>query len=266
MTSRALIFDCDGVLADTEKDGHRVAFNMLFDEVGVPVHWSVAEYGALLAIGGGKERMRAALTPSVIATAGLPTDEERLAEVIGSWHRRKSELFRGIVADGRLPGRPGVARLAAAALADGWRIAVASTSAEESVIAVVDIVFPRDTAGVIRVHAGDAVTRKKPAPDIYLRAADDLQVQVARCVAIEDSPIGCRSATSAGMACVITLSEYTTEEHFDGASVVLSDLGTPAAPCVVRENAAGIDVDGALGVDHLVELLEPSPAPGKGIL
>ena len=108
----ALIFDCDGVLADTERDGHRVAFNRTFEEFGLPVRWSEDEYGAALKIAGGKERMASLLTPAFVERAGLPTDEDGQREAVASWHRRKTEIYTEMVAEGRLPARPGVARIA----------------------------------------------------------------------------------------------------------------------------------------------------------
>ncbi|MEU8804340.1 HAD-IA family hydrolase [Spirillospora sp. NPDC048819] len=257
MSTRALIFDCDGVLADTEKDGHRVAFNRTFEEHGVPLHWSIADYGPLLTVGGGKERIRAALTPDLLERAELPTDAAKLDELVLAWHRRKSELYRQIVADGRLPGRPGVARLAAEAMAAGWRIAVASTSAYESVRAVARHVFAPDVADQLQIFAGDVVSKKKPAPDIYLTAALELGVRAADCVAIEDSPIGCTSAVEAGMVCVVTESEYTGGDVFQGASLVVSDLGDPdGAPSVVRADPSGLEIGHEVRFEHLRRLLE----------
>ena len=257
MTARALIFDCDGVLAETEKDGHRVAFNRTFEESGVPLRWGVAEYGSLLTIGGGKERMRAALTPELRGRVQLPTDAGEVDALVQAWHRRKSALYRDIVAAGRLPGRPGVARLAAEALEAGWRLAVASTSRHESVQAVATHVFGADIAAEAQIYAGDVVARKKPAPDIYLHAASQLGVSVRDCVAIEDSPIGCISAVSAGMVCVITESEYTGGEAFEGAALVVTGLGGPDEKrSIVRSNPTHLDVDRAVRLHHLRQLLD----------
>src|SRR5215831_15304167 len=128
-----LVFDCDGTLADTERHGHLPAFNQAFAEFGLPVRWSEQEYGLKLRIGGGKERMASLLTPEFIAAAGLPVDPAGQAAAVAAWHRPKTEIYTGMVAEGRLPARPGIARVVEEAVAAGWSLAVASTSAEVSV-------------------------------------------------------------------------------------------------------------------------------------
>src|SRR5215475_9232099 len=109
--TNALVFDCDGVLADTERYGHLPAFNQTFAEFGLPVRWSEEEYGRKLAIGGGKERMASLLTDDFVAAAGLPTDREAQRELVASWHQRKTAIYTELVRGGKLPGRPGVRRL-----------------------------------------------------------------------------------------------------------------------------------------------------------
>ena len=140
----ALIFDCDGVLADTERDGHRPAFNQTFAEAGLPVQWSEEDYADKLRIGGGKERMASLLTDEFVAANGLPADPEGQKELLAGWHRRKTEIYKEMVRAGRLPGRPGIARIVDEALQAGWSLAVASTSAEESVRAVLEHVVGAD--------------------------------------------------------------------------------------------------------------------------
>ena len=133
----ALVLDCDGVLADTERYGHLPAFNATFAEHGLPVRWSEDDYAAKLAIGGGKERMASLFDdPAFVAAAGIPADPGERAELLARWHRTKTARFRALVDAGTIPARPGIARLVPAALAAGWTVAVASTSAEESVRAV----------------------------------------------------------------------------------------------------------------------------------
>ncbi|MFD0591979.1 HAD-IA family hydrolase [Catellatospora coxensis] len=183
----ALIFDCDGVLADTERYGHLPAFNQTFAEFGLPVRWDEQEYGRRLAIGGGKERMASLLTPEFVAAAGLPADPAGQAEAVAAWHRRKTAIYTAMVAAGDLPPRPGIARITEQAHAAGWRLAVASTSAEPSVRAVLEHAVGPDRARDFTVLAGDIVPRKKPAPDIYLLALDRLGLSAHDAVVIEDS-------------------------------------------------------------------------------
>ncbi len=132
----ALIFDCDGVLADTERFGHLPAFNQMFAEMGVPVQWSEDEYADLLRIGGGKERMASILTPDFVERTGLPTSEAEQAVLVATWHRRKTDIYTERVRSGAMPPRPGVRRLSEQAAAAGWQLAVASTSAEPAVRSV----------------------------------------------------------------------------------------------------------------------------------
>ncbi|KOV67030.1 haloacid dehalogenase [Streptomyces sp. AS58] len=223
----ALIFDCDGVLADTERDGHLPAFNKMFEEFGLPVRWSEAEYAEKLKVGGGKERMRTLLTPDFIAAAGLPSDPDALEEQVLGWHRRKTEIYTHIIRSGDIPPRPGVRRVAAEAQEAGWTLAVASTSAEASVRSVLELAMGSELACHFGVFAGDIVQRKKPAPDIYALAVDRLGLDPKNVVAIEDSRNGMLAALSAGLTCAVTTSSYTEEEDFTGASLVVSSLGDP---------------------------------------
>jgi dihydroxyacetone kinase phosphoprotein-dependent L subunit len=225
--ARALIFDCDGVLADTERYGHLVAFNQVFEEFGLPVRWSPAEYKEKLRIGGGKERMASLLTPEFVAAAGLPADPAGQRAMLATWHRRKTEIYTGLVAAGAVPPRPGVARVAAEALDAGWRLAVASTSAADSVTATLERAVGPESAPEIMVFAGDIVAHKKPAPDIYLVALDWLGLPPGQVLVVEDSRNGLRAATAAGLACVITVNDYTVDEDFGEAALVVSSLGDP---------------------------------------
>src|ERR1700742_1394577 len=135
---RALVLDCDGVLADTERYGHLVAFNQTFAEFGLPVHWSLDDYRAKVLIGGGKERLASLLTPEFLAAAGLPSDPAGQQAAVAAWHKRKTEIYTERVPSGAVPPRSGIARIVGEALAAGWRVAVASTSAEPSVVAPLD--------------------------------------------------------------------------------------------------------------------------------
>lgn len=231
-----LIFDCDGVLADTERYGHLPAFNRTFEEFGLPVHWSDEDYATQVLVGGGKERMRSLLTPAFVAAAGLPTDREGQDAAVAAWHRRKTEIYTAMVAEGTLPGRPGVRRIIAAATAAGWQLAVASTSAEPSVRAVLRHVAGTELAAGFAVFAGDVVPAKKPAPDIYRLAIRELAADPRRTVVVEDSRNGFLAATGAGLPALITVNDYTEDEDFSGAALVVSSLGDPGEPATVLAN------------------------------
>jgi HAD superfamily hydrolase (TIGR01509 family) len=223
-----LIFDCDGVLADTERYGHLPAFNRTFEEFGLPVRWSEEEYGRKLEIAGGKERMASLLTDDFVREHGLPTDEDGRRAMLADWHKRKTALYTEMVAEGRLPGRPGVARIVGEALDAGWDLAVASTSAEPSVRAVLEhVVGPAQAARFALVLAGDVVEKKKPAPDIYELAMDRLRADPSDTLVIEDSRNGLLAAVGAGLPCVVTVNGYTQDEDFSEATLVVTSLGDP---------------------------------------
>jgi HAD superfamily hydrolase (TIGR01509 family) len=234
MKLQALLLDCDGVLAETERDGHRVAFNRAFAEHGLDIEWSAELYRELLQVAGGKERMRA-----WFERAGWPaaaTDRDAFIRLL---HATKTRHFLSIVAAGGLRARPGVRRIIDEALASGVRIAICSTSDERSVRAVTRSVLGVDRAARLAgIYAGDQVTRKKPDPDIYQLAARELDLAPEGCLVIEDSEIGLRAARGAGMRCVITTSAYTVEDDFAGACLVLPQLGDPPGPYTGLEQLA----------------------------
>ena len=223
----ALIFDCDGVLADTERDGHLPAFNRTFEESGVPVRWSPEEYGEKLAIGGGKERMASLLTGEFVRANGLPADPDGQKALLAEWHKRKTATFKELVREGRLPGRPGIRRVIGDALSAGWTVAVASTSAEESVRAVLAHAAGEEAADRIPVFAGDVVPAKKPDPAIYDLVVRELGLDRGSTLVVEDSRNGLRSAAGAGLRCLVTVNGYTRDEDFSEATLVVSALGDP---------------------------------------
>jgi HAD superfamily hydrolase (TIGR01509 family) len=247
----ALIFDCDGVLADTERDGHRPAFNETFAEVGLPVQWSAVQYAEKLKIGGGKERMASLLTPEFVRANGLPEDPEGQKELLADWHKRKTARYKEMVRAGRLPGRPGIARVVSEAIDAGWTLAVASTSAEESVRAVLEHAVGADHAARFSVFAGDIVPAKKPDPAIYDLAIDELGLERGDAIVIEDSRNGLLAAVSAGLRCVVTVSTYTAEEDMSEAVMVVTNLGDPGEPAVVLANRAGATPGELVTLDDL---------------
>jgi HAD superfamily hydrolase (TIGR01509 family) len=229
----ALVLDCDGVLADTERYGHLPAFNRTFEEFGLPVRWSDEEYARKVRVGGGKERMKTLLTPEFVAKAGLPSDPGALDAEVARWHRRKTEIYTGIIAGGSIPPRPGIRRLAEEAHAAGWPLAVASTSAEPSVRSVLELAAGPELTPHFSVFAGDVVPRKKPAPDIYEYAVTSLGVDPLEALVVEDSHNGLLAAVGSGLTCVVTTSAYTGEEDFTGAALVVSSLGDPGPEATV---------------------------------
>jgi HAD superfamily hydrolase (TIGR01509 family) len=223
-----LIFDCDGVLADTERYGHLPAFNAAFREFGLPVEWSVEEYGRLLQVAGGKERMATLLTPAFVKAAGLPADPQAQADELARWHARKTAIYTEMVAAGRLPARPGIRRLIGEAQDAGWTLAVASTSAEPSVRAILEhAIGPDRAARFDLLLAGDVVAHKKPAPDIYQLALERLGVAAASALVIEDSRNGLLAAVGTGLRCLVTVNGYTENEDTSEAILVVTSLGDP---------------------------------------
>lgn len=218
---QALIFDCDGVLVDTERDGHRVAFNRAFEALGIDADWSVDLYGELLLIGGGKERMR-----HYFDTYGWPQGRpESKDELIALLHKTKTDFFTDIIASGQLPLRPGISRIVDEAIAAGVRLGVCTTSAPKAIDGVLDLFGAERKAKFEFVHAGDVVSKKKPDPEIYELAKQSLGLPVHECIVIEDSRNGLMAATGAGLPCLITTSAYTTDEDFTGAAAVVPELG-----------------------------------------
>jgi HAD superfamily hydrolase (TIGR01509 family) len=215
----ALIFDCDGVLVDTELDGHRVSFNQAFKEAGLQTEWNAARYGELLSTAGGKERMRRHFDET-----GWPTGHQDRDALIAQLHKLKTNIFMDLISTGKLPLRPGIQRIVDEAIAADVTLAVCSTSNERAVQAVVDVMLGEVRSAKIKVFAGDVVAAKKPAPDIYNLAAKTLNLLPENCMVIEDSNNGLRAAKAAGMRCIVTKSTYTIEEDFSIADKVVNTL------------------------------------------
>lgn len=249
-----LILDCDGTIADTERDGHLVAFNQAFADLGYDVTWSVEEYKELLETAGGKERLRAYFARHTEHGLG---SGEALEEHVQALHRRKSEVYLELVDTGALPGRPGVRRLVHAALDEGWRVAVASTASAHSVEALTrSVVGDEAVERMSGVFAGDIVERKKPDPDIYELALAHTGTDPSRTIVIEDSPPGATAAFRAGLKHLVTVSDFTRDEHFPEAVSVVDSLGDPGEPSTV---IAGVDArnhEGFHDLGSLRQLLE----------
>lgn len=228
MVLKALIFDVDGTLAETEFDGHRMAFNQTFAAVGLGWHWDVPTYRRLLAVTGGKERMAAWWHECDPVAAADPGTMARIRAL----HEAKTARYTRLVEAGQLALRPGVARLLAEARAAGLRLAIATTTSLDNVHALL-----RHTLGPASIDwfdvigAGDSVAAKKPAPDIYLQVLDGLGIDPGQAIAFEDSAPGLASALAAGLPCVVTPSLMSAGERFDErALAVIDGLGEAGAP------------------------------------
>lgn len=233
---QALIFDVDGTLANTEQDGHRVAFNRAFAEAGYDWTWSVSLYGELLAIAGGKERIRFYLN-QYCPDFQPPTPMD---EFIANLHQAKSQHYGQLIATGAIPLRPGVKRVLQTARSQGVRLAIATTSALDNVITLLQHTLGDDSPGWFEViAAGDMVPAKKPAPDIYNYVLQQMNLLAQDCLAIEDSEPGLRAAQQAGIKTVITLNNYTKNHAFTAAILVLNHLGEPDQPFTVLAGNSG---------------------------
>lgn len=242
---RAVIFDVDGTLAETERDGHRLAFNRAFGEAGLPWHWDERLYGELLAVTGGRERIAHFARRFAPAWLQHADSAQRLAEL----HSRKNAHYAAIVESGELTLRPGLPALLDALAGAGLRLAIATTTSRTNVDVLLRTTL--GSGGPARfevIVCGEDVARKKPDPEAYLLALDRLRLTADQCIAVEDSANGLRAARAAGIATVIVRGVYTQNEDFGGALRVYDGyavdptLDDPAAlqsSHLIRASAAG---------------------------
>ncbi|WP_455204454.1 HAD family hydrolase [Kaarinaea lacus] len=230
----AMIFDVDGTLADTE-EFHRIAFNRAFANAGLDWQWSPQLYHDLLAVTGGKERIRYYLekyNPDFKA----PND---LVAFIKQLHESKTEIYTTMLANGEIQLRPGVKRLLEQARAEGVRLAIATTTTLANIEGLIVNALGEEAMQWFDViAAGDVVPAKKPAPDIYVYALQHLQLSADQCIAFEDSENGIRSSMGANLKTIITFNHYTHDHDFNSAAIILNHMGEPDTPFEVTQGDA----------------------------
>lgn len=249
MTIKAIFFDQDGVIIDTERDGHRVAFNETFKHYGYDFEWDVDYYHELLQVAGGKERMKHHLHTKGFGVEVKPEDED---ELIKEMHKYKTQTFIELIETGKLPLRPGVKRFMQEGMDAGLILGVCTTSNVKSAQAVAynilkDIKFEF-------VLAGDMVKVKKPDPEIYNMALEKTGLEPDEVVVIEDSRNGVLAAKAAGLYIVATTNVYTEKEDLSDADIIVTSLGDPdGEKGILKKGDEGLDYDGVLHVDQVVK-------------
>jgi HAD superfamily hydrolase (TIGR01509 family) len=243
---QAVFFDIDGVIIDTERDGHRVSFNMTFKEFGFSDEWSVDYYHELLQVAGGKERMKHHWTTRSFSK---PVAETEIDEVIKAMHKRKTEIFVDLIESLKLPLRPGVHRFMKEALKAGLRIAVCTTSNERAAKAVTEKALPDIKFDL--VLAGDVVSKKKPDPEIYNLALSRTGLKPDQAFVVEDSRNGVLASKGAGIPTVVTTNGYTEKEDLSAGDIIVTALGDPEGE-KGQLRKGDLKFDGVLHVDQVV--------------
>lgn len=239
------MFDVDGTLVDSERNGHRVAFNRAFEEAGLADRWDVELYGELLDVTGGERRINAYLEQRCMP-------EEEREEVARRLHARKTEIFTEMARRGEIEPRPGVNELLDELDGTGLRLAVATTGSAAWVHPLLDRLFGSERFEVI--VTSDEAPQRKPDPSAYRLALEGLGLAAPAVLAVEDSHNGLRAAKSAGLACVVVVNDYTRDQDFDAADLVLDGFGRPDAPVWVVSDPHALEPPGRLGVDMLRRL------------
>lgn len=243
MALKALLFDVDGTLADTEPHGHLPAYNKAFNELGLGWKWSRKLYRTLLLQPGGRERLSHYIDEydPDLGDHQQAVDDDQKAWV-NELHATKSKHFGQLVEKGKVPLRPGVRRLIEEAHAQDIRVAIVSNASRASLDALLGHVLGDGLMDIIDfVQDGEQVKNKKPAPDAYQQALKKLSVNADECLAIEDSDIGNQAALAAGIGTIITVNADTRHHEFPGALLVVDKLGEPASPCRILQSKHDID-------------------------
>ena len=224
--NQAIIFDVDGTLSETEET-HRKAFNRAFLNAGLSWNWDRDFYRHLLSVTGGKERIRLFITSHDVD--GAPPDHAD--EFIRSIHKDKTAIYTDMVTNGEVSLRPGIRELISDAKTSGYRLAIATTTTPANVDALLSVTLGVEGRDVFEVICtGDSVVNKKPAPDVYVQALQELGLPAENCIALEDSRNGLLSARAAGIATVVTPGIYTNTQQFDEAALVIENLSASDFP------------------------------------
>ncbi|KXW56902.1 HAD family hydrolase [Ferrovum sp. PN-J185] len=250
MVWRAFLFDVDGTLAETERDAHRVAFNQAFKEHNLDWYWDEMLYGKLLNVTGGKERMH----HYIHEFTDIDPNQENWNDLIKQIHKTKTDYYVSLLNEGLVPLRPGVKRLLEEARNEGLRLAIATTTTPDNVIALLENSLGKHSVEWFEViAAGDVVKAKKPAPDIYQWVLNQMALKPNECLALEDSENGLRAATQAGIPTLITVNDYTQHQDFNEALLVVSHLGEKTNPSYQYENGEWNPI-GTIDISFLQQL------------
>ncbi len=217
---KAIIFDVDGTLADTE-DGHRQSFNKAFSDSGLDWNWDVPLYDKLLKVTGGKERIKYYVSDFLTDF----TRQDDFDDFVKNLHALKTRHYTAMISQGNVPLRPGIKQLIQDAHAAGVTLAIATTTTPENVSALLEVGLGKNWEDFFAANGcGDIVPKKKPAPDIYFWVLEKLRLKAADCIALEDSENGLRSSLAAGIKTYVTTNYYTSRQNFAGAAAVFDDL------------------------------------------
>lgn len=246
---KAIFFDQDGVIIDTERDGHRVSFNMTFKEFGFTDEWSVDYYHELLQIAGGKERMKHHLLTKGFS---MPVPPEKVDDLIKDMHKRKTAIFVELIESGKLPLRPGIHRFMKEAMKAGLKIGVCTTSNEQAAKAITGNILSDIKFDI--VLAGDVVSKKKPDPEIYNLALSRTGLKPDEVIVVEDSKNGVLAGKAAGTHVIVTTNYYTEKEDVSSGDIIVTCLGDPdGEKGHLTKGGIKLKFDGVLHIDQVID-------------
>jgi len=246
---KAVFFDQDGVIIDTERDGHRVSFNMTFKEFGFTDEWSVDYYHELLQVAGGKERMKHHLQTKGFSKSVPP---EQVDDLIKDMHKRKTAIFVELIETGMLPLRAGIHRFMKEAMIAGLIIGVCTTSNEQAAKAITEKILSDIKFDI--VLAGDVVNKKKPDPEIYNLALNRTGLKPEEVIVVEDSKNGVLAGKAAGAHVIVTTNYYTAKEDVSSGDIIVTCLGDPEGEKGnLTKGGYNLKFDGVLHVNQVMD-------------